>query len=431
KREDTLRIIKNVRSVSDKIPFLLDTKGPEIRTTEAEQPIHLKKGDIIKIRSCPDQFTTEKCIQVNYPGFVDEIPQNSKILIDDGYLELQVGKKEKESLTCVVKNEGILKSRKSVNVPGVCFSLPGLSEKDRDYIQFAIEQDIDFIAHSFVRHKNDVIDIQKILDQYDSKIKIIAKIENREGVNNIDEILEHVYGIMVARGDLAIEIPYEKIPGIQKMIINKCIANRKPVIIATQMLHSMITEPRPTRAEVSDIANAIYSKTDAIMLSGETAHGQYPEEAVSTMAKVAREVEKTRSDLHEAPVKVLSSEISAYLTKSAVEASIKLNAKVIVADTVSGRTIRNMAAYRGRKPILAMCYDKRIARELALSFGVYPDYVEPTKNSWKSVIKGLKRYLDKKKLKEQDLVVVVAGNFGISHGASFVEISTLENLMGS
>ena len=430
KQEDTLKVIENVRAVSEKIPLLLDTKGPEIRTTETEKPVFLKKGDIIDLCDNPGELTRTDCIQVNYKGFVKEIPENSKILIDDGYIELQVAKKQKEKISCLVKNEGTLKSRKSVNVPGVSFNLPGLSSKDKDYIQFAITHNIDFIAHSFVRNKKDVLEIQKILDAHGSRMKIIAKIENQEGVDNIDEILDHVYGIMVARGDLAIEIPYEKIPGIQKMIINKCITKRKPVIIATQMLHSMITEPRPTRAEVSDIANAIYSKTDAIMLSGETAFGQYPVEAVETMAKVAKEVEKSRSDMHDVPVTVLSSEISAYLTKSAVEASIKLNAKVIVADTASGRTIRNMAAYRGRKPILAMCYDKRVARELALSYGVFPDYVEPHKNSWKSVKQGLERYRDKKRLKSDDLVVVVAGNFGRSHGASFIEISTLENLLG-
>ncbi len=251
-----------------------------------------------------------------------------------------------------------------------------------------------------------------------------------EGVTNIDEILELAYGIMVARGDLAIEMPYEKIPGMQKMIINKCIQRRKPVIIATQMLHSMITEPRPTRAEVSDIANAIYSKADAIMLSGETAYGKYPLEAVGTMSRVAREVEKSCSDMHETPIMVLSTQISAYLTKSAVEASIRLKAKAIIADTTSGRTVRNMAGYRGRKIIHAMCYNPATVRLLALSFGVYPEYIEESQDSRAFARMALDKLVRKKKLNAGDIVVILGGNFGRVHGASHLEISTVENLIG-
>ena len=202
------------------------------------------------------------------------------ILIDDGEIELKVVKRKGKCLECIIENDGILGSRKSVNIPGVKLNLPSLTEKDKIFIEMAVKEGIDFIAHSFVRSNQDVIDVQEVLTSFNSKIKIIAKIENQEGVDNIDDILDNVYGIMVARGDLAIEIPYEKIPGIQKMIINKCIIRRKPVIVATQMLHSMITNPRPTRAEVSDIASAIYSQTDAMMLSGETANGKYPVEAV-------------------------------------------------------------------------------------------------------------------------------------------------------
>jgi pyruvate kinase len=225
-----------------------------------------------------------------------------------------------------------------------------------------------------------VISLQEILDKRNSPIKIIAKIENQSGVNHIDEILDHAYGIMVARGDLAIKIPYERIPGIQKMLISKCIARRKPVIIATQMLHSMIKNPRPTRAELSDIANAIYSKTDAIMLSGETTGGKYPLEAVSTMAKVAVEVEKSRSDIHKTPSVILTNDRSAYLTKTAVESAIKLNAKAIIADTSSGNSIRNIAGFRGRKPVFAHCYDQHVVRQLSLSFGVFPEYIQMTES---------------------------------------------------
>jgi pyruvate kinase len=426
---ETQKVIDNVRKVSDKIALLVDTKGPEIRTTIAEKSFDMKTGDTIIIKGDPDKTTTTECIYVNYSGFVADVPKNSHILIDDGQLEFEVIDKKNDELKCIARNNGKVEGRKSINVPQVSFQLPSLSEKDREYVKYCIDQDVDFIAHSFVRNKHDVKAIQDILDEKNSKIKIIAKIENQEGVDNIDEILDCVYGVMIARGDLAIEIPYETIPGIQKMLVNKCVARRKPVIIATQMLHSMISNPRPTRAEVSDIANAIFSKTDAIMLSGETAYGQYPLEAVETMAKVAREVEKSRSDVHNVPTVVLSNERSAYLTKTAVEAAVTLNAKAIIADSETGRSIRNMAGYRGRKPIFAFCYDKRVVRELALSFGVFAEYMEETKNSYEFVHKALCSHLDSHRLKTDDLVVFIAGNYGSNFGASFIEISPVEKLL--
>lgn len=426
-KEDTLRVINNVRKVSDKLALLLDTKGPEIRTCNSEYKIDLKKGDIIKIKGDAKGMSTPEFIYVSHNSFANEVNIGQKILIDDGEIELIVNAKERDTLICEATNDGLIKPRKSVNVPNVSFSLPALSDKDREYIEFAIENDIDFIAHSFVRNKDDVMQIQNILDARKSRIKIIAKIENQEGVDNIDEILAHVYGIMVARGDLAIEIPYEKIPGVQKMLINKCIEARKPVIIATQMLHSMIKNPRPTRAEVTDVANAIYSKTDAIMLSGETAFGDYPIDAVKTMATIALEVEKSRGDINKTPIVILSTKTSAYLSKSAVEASIKLDANVIIADSTTGRTVRNMAGFRGRKPILAQCYDKRVMRELALSFGIFPSYMES--NTPKGFIKtSLLQLHENKIIEPEDIVVILGGNYGVSHGASFVEISTLENL---
>ncbi|MBN1598131.1 MAG: pyruvate kinase [Bacteroidales bacterium] len=425
--EDTLRVIKNVRQVSDKIALMLDTKGPEIRTNQSEYKLALKKGDIINIFGNSEKMTTPDCICVSHNLFAKEVNVGNQILIDDGEIELLVQKINKDIIICEAMNDGVVKPRKSVNVPNISFSLPALSKKDISYINFAIEHEIDFIAHSFVRNKEDVLEIQKILDNKNSKVKIIAKIENHEGVKNIDEILEYVYGIMVARGDLAIEIPYEKIPGIQKKIINKCIEARKPVIIATQMLHSMIKSPRPTRAEVTDIANAIYSKTDAIMLSGETAFGEYPVEAVNTMATIAREVEKSRSDYNKTPLVILSSKTSAYLSKSAVEASIKLDARVIIADTTTGRTLRNLSGFRGKVPVFAQCYDKRVMRELALSFGIFANYMESnTPNGF--IRNSLNQLKDMNIFDEDDRIVILGGNYGISHGASFIEISTVRNL---
>jgi pyruvate kinase len=426
--EDTLRIIQNVRKVSDKIALLLDTKGPEIRITKSESDIIVAHGDTIKMSGSASAISSQEMVFVNYDKFIFELKVKDKILIDDGQLELEVTELKKDHILCKALNKGVIKGKKSVNVPGVSFNLPSVTQKDKEYIEFAAKHKLDFIAHSFVRNKEDVLEVQKILDHFKSDIKIIAKIENQEGVKNIEEILDQVYGIMVARGDLAIEIPYEKIPGIQKMIVNKCIQHRKPVIIATQMLHSMIHEPRPTRAEVSDIANAIYSKTDAIMLSGETASGKYPLEAVETMAKVAKEVELSRNDMHDIPSVVLSTNISAYLSRSAVEASIKLDAAAIIADTSTGRTIRNMAGFRGRKPIYAMCYDKKTARALSLSFGVFPSYFEPQDSAEMFIEQALKKLLKKKELKESDIIVVLGGNFGRHHGASHIEISSVANL---
>ncbi|MGC8803824.1 MAG: pyruvate kinase, partial [Bacteroidales bacterium] len=426
---DAKRVIDNVRQVSDKIAILVDTKGPEIRTNSVETTYEVKTGDKIEVRGGIDELSRPGVVYVNYPDFVADVPLGSHILIDDGSLELIVQDKDADTLYCEVQNDGKIESRKSVNVPSVSFRLPSLSEKDKEFVKFCIQEDIDFIAHSFVRNKEDVLAIQKILDEHGSAIKIIAKIENQQGVNNLDEILDFVYGVMVARGDLAIEIPYEKIPGIQRMIISKCIARRKPVIVATQMLHSMIEHPRPTRAEVSDIANAIFSRTDAIMLSGETAYGKYPVEAVRTMAKVAHEAEKSLNDMYDVPLVVLSNQRSAYLTRTAVDAAITLNARAIIADSETGRSIRNMSGFRGRKPIYAFCYSKRVVRELALSFGVFPEFIEETKNSYEFVHKALSYCINGNLLECDDLVVVIAGNYGSNFGASFIEISPVDKLL--
>jgi len=426
--EGALKIINNTREVSDRIAILIDTKGPEIRTTICDDSIELKKGNTVTITGDPNKKTQNNCICVSYRSFADDVPEGSLILIDDGELELKAIRKNGNSLECLVENDGILGSRKSVNIPGVTICLPSLTEKDKTFIKMAIEQDIDFIAHSFVRSKQDVQDVQAILNEAGSEIKIIAKIENQEGVDNIDDILENVYGIMVARGDLAIEIPYEKIPGIQRMIINKCIKKRKPVIVATQMLHSMISNPRPTRAEVSDIANAIYSQTDAVMLSGETASGKYPVEAVTTMTKVALEVEHNKEQYLELASENFAGEVSAYLAKVAVKTSIRIGARGMIADTVGGRTIRDMASYRGINLILAQCYTTRAMRELALSYGVYASFQEKKKSIDEFIHIALKNLTIAHDLRNDDIVVVLAGNFSGGSGFSFIEVGSVNYL---
>jgi len=423
-----LRIIKNAREVSDKIAILIDTKGPEIRTTICDAPIPLRKGGTINIIGDPTKKSSPEAIYVTYTSFSSDIPLGSLILMDDGELELRVLRKKGDSLECIIENDGMLGSRKSVNIPGVKITLPSLTDKDRSFIEMAVKNNVDFIAHSFVRSKQDVLDVKSVLHSYNSNIKIIAKIENQEGIENLDDILDNVYGIMVARGDLGIEIPYEKIPGIQKMIITKCIITRKPVIVATQMLHSMITNPRPTRAEVSDIANAIYSQTDAIMLSGETANGKYPVESVKTMTKVALEVEKNKEKFLDIPYLNATGEISAYLAKVAVKTAFRIGARGIIADTSGGRTIRDMASYRGNNLILAQCYSLSTMRELALSYGVYPSYQEKKKSMDEFIHIALKNLSKTHNLENDDLVVVLAGNFSGGKGFSFIEVGSVQYL---
>jgi pyruvate kinase len=427
--EDSMKIINNVRQVSDRLALLIDTKGPEIRTNETDKALDVKPGDVVYVKGAPEEKSHDRVICVSYSGITGDIPPGSTLMIDDGEIELVVRSTEKDKLVCEALNFGTIKGRKSVNTPNIDLKLPPLTDKDREYIQMAIDEDIDFIAHSFVRNKEDVLAIQDILDKHDSRVKIIAKIENQSGVDNIDEILDHVYGVMVARGDLAIEIPYAKIPGIQKMLIDKCIERRKPVIIATQMLHSMIVSPRPTRAEVSDIANAIYSQTDAIMLSGETAYGNYPLESLKAMAAIATEVEKTKEPINDIPVVILNNEISAFLIKSAVEAAVNLSAKAIIADSMSGRTIRSLAAYRGSKMVWAKCYDRRVVRELALSYGIKPNYMEPRDTSHEFVQQAVCSLKKEGVVKDKSLLVVAAGNFGRSTGVSYIEIGTVANIL--
>lgn len=421
------RIISSVRAVSDTIAILLDTKGPEVRTTFIENDVNITftAGDIVRMKGCPDAYTTQQQINVSYVDFAKDLSVGSIVLIDDGELEFRVLEKHDDYLLCVAQNAGELGSRKSVNVPGVRINLPALTEKDRRNILYAIDKNIDFIAHSFVRSKQDVLAIQEILDAHNSKIKIIAKIENQEGVDNIDEILEVAYGVMVARGDLGIEVAQEKIPGIQRRLIKKCVQAKKPVIVATQMLHSMIKNPRPTRAEVTDVANAIYYRTDALMLSGETAYGQYPVEAIATMSRIAREAEETKLSDNDIQVNIEGEifDTTSFLAKSAVDSSDKLGVKAIVTDGYTGRTARNLAAYRGKDPVLAICYSERTMRELALSYGVIALYQPEAATSRRYLYHGLSALIGAGIIKEEDLIAYIGGAFGEDSGSTFLEIN--------
>jgi pyruvate kinase len=425
--ESAMTMINNVRAVSDSIAILVDTKGPEIRTRNIDEPINVKLGDIIKVKGGDGQ-SNQEILYVSYEHIQRDVPVGNFILIDDGDLALEVIEQNAEYLVCRVGNSGQIKNKKSVNTPGVSVDLPSISEKDVQFIEFAAKNDVDFIAHSFVRNKKDVLAVQEILDRYNSRIKIIAKIENLDGVNNIDEILEHAYGIMVARGDLGIEISAEKIPAIQRRLIRKAVQQKRPVIIATQMLHSMIDNPRPTRAEVSDVATAIYDRTDAIMLSGETAYGNYPVESVKVMSKIALEVEASKDKRNDLPVPRLDNETSAFLAEAAVLASKELNVKAIVTDTLTGKIARYIAAFRGTLPVYAKCHNGRVKRELALSYGVFPSEIQSKKNKHKLIETSLLDLVDRNLITDKDTVVYVGGNFGVGGGTSFIEIASVEQM---
>lgn len=426
--EDTLKVIKNVRKVSDKIALLLDTKGPEVRTCDMEETLTVKEGDEVLISS--KKIKGRQSFNVNYAGFAKDVGKGHIILIDDGETGLEIIDKKDGVLVCTVLNDGEIKNNKSINVPDVSIQLPSLTQKDRDYIKFAAENKLDFIAHSFVRNKQDVLDVQAILDKYKSHAKIIAKIENRAGVDNVQEILDHAYGIMIARGDLGIEIPAEDVPVVQKQLINICIRRAQPVITATQMLHSMIKNPRPTRAEVSDVANAVFDGTDALMLSGETAYGEYPVESVQTMANIARNVEAQKP--HAFTRKGYSDDtVRSFLARNAVKAAVKLPVAAIVSDTHSGYSARILASHRSHVPIYVMCHKKEVMRRLSLNYGLYPDYIEAAETITDLTTRNLNHLVKDTELNINDLVVLMAGNPQSTEAADFIEINTVANCVNN
>lgn len=427
--EGMRRVINNVREVSSHIAVLVDTKGPEVRTTRLDNPIEYHTGDIVEIVGNPELITTRERIAVSYTHFVDDLSVGKHILIDDGDLGLEVIEKGEGRLVCRVENDATLGSRKSVNVPGVRINLPALTERDKENIRFAIEADVAFIAHSFVRSAADIAEVRELLDEADSDIRIIAKIENQEGVDNIDEILEAADGIMVARGDLGIEVPQERIPGIQHRLVAKAIRAHKPVIVATQMLQSMIRNPRPTRTEVTDIANAVYSRADALMLSGETAYGDYPIEAVQTMARIAEQAE--RDDFEEVPeIDVPLPEhpsVTEFFAKEAVMATKRMRLRAIIMDSYTGRTARYVSSYRGKCIVLAICYKAKTVRHLALSYGVYAIYMPMKSYGHEFLLAALRKLLSDGVLSDEDRICYL-GSQRKEQTTSFMEMNIVSNL---
>ena len=422
--ESSKKVIKNVRAVSDKIAIMIDTKGPEVRTRKSKEKLFLKDNFTIKLKYGDVKSVCDnEVIYVSYKNFVKDVPNGSTILIDDGQIELKVTKKGKDYFLCKIVEGGLLKNFKGVNVPGKKLNMPALSDKDKKYIDLAIKEDVEFIAHSFVRNSGDIFAIQQILDKNKSDIKILAKIENKEGVDNVDKIISSSYGILVARGDLGIELPAETIPVVQKMLIKKCVKWGKPVITATQMMESMIDNPRPTRAEVSDVANAILDGSDAVMLSGETSYGKYPVKVIDVVEDIAKYVEKTKKPFRRNDKLIWGNKIHKFFGKHAIQACIDLPIKAIVISTRSGATARLVACHRGRVPIYAETFSKRVMRELALVYGVYPACIPKPKNTDDLVSKSVSVLIKDKIIQKKDLVLVIGstpGQEGI--GADFLEI---------
>ncbi|CAM4374412.1 pyruvate kinase [Saccharibacillus endophyticus] len=408
--------IKNIRQASQElgksVALLLDTKGPEIRTGKiAVEPLDLVEGENITLTT--EEIAGDKNrLSVSYADLPKDVSVGSTILIDDGLIGLTVTKVEGTEIECSIVNGGQIKSRKGVNVPGVSISLPGITEKDTNDIVFGIEQGVDFIAASFVRKASDVLEIRELLKKHNAEhIQIISKIENQEGVDNLDEILEVSDGLMVARGDLGVEIPAEDVPIVQKQMIEKCNRAGKPVITATQMLDSMQRNPRPTRAEASDVANAILDGTDAIMLSGETAAGKYPVESVQTMSRIAEKAESTinNREILKKQSEAQQKSVTESISQSVAHAAWNLDVKAIVTSTQSGTTARMISKYRPVAPVIAVTTQEQTLRRLALAWGVIPvkgEVAETTDELFESALQGAK---NSGIVQDGDLVVITAG----------------------
>ncbi|WP_026476726.1 pyruvate kinase [Alkaliphilus transvaalensis] len=409
-----IHTIKEVREeLNIPVAILLDTKGPEIRTGKFKDPeVYLEEGQEFTITTRDILGDTTICA-VSYDGLPNDVKEGNSILIDDGLIELEVKKVVNETdILCVVKNAGVVKNHKGVNVPGVSINLPAITEKDKRDIEFGIKMDIDFIAASFVRKAADVLAIRRILELNNAEhIHIISKIENQEGVDNLEEIIEVSDGIMVARGDLGVEIPTEEVPLVQKEMIRLCNKAGKPVITATQMLDSMIRNPRPTRAEVTDVANAIFDGTDAIMLSGETAAGKYPLEAVRMMADIAKRTEAAINYEELLKSKSIEKEITVTdaISHATCSTATDLQASAIITATSSGYTARMVSKFRPKAPIIAATVSERIRRRMTLMWGVYTVLTEPLQSTDDVIEVSVRRALENNLIRRGDLVVITAG----------------------
>ena len=404
---------KNIRDeLGSPVGLLLDTRGPEIRIKQFEHSeVELKPGAVFTITT-RDIPGTEQAVSVAYDGFPSIVKKGMVILLDDGLIAMKVTGTKQDEVTCEVVNGGVLSNNKKINIPGAANHLPFITNKDRDDLKFGVENDFDFIAASFVRNAADIKDLRETVRKLGGeKIKFISKIEIREGVQNIDEIISISDGIMIARGDMGVEIPFEELPSIQKMIIKKCYNAGKPVITATQMLDSMIRNPRPTRAEITDVANAIYDGTSAIMLSGETSVGKYPVESLLTMSKIAVQTEGDIDYVHRfnEDHAAVSRNVTNAVSRAACDTAHILGAAAIVSVTKSGHTANMVSRYRPACPILATTASTKVFNQLSLSWGVHPDITE-RKNSTDDVFQqAVSKATDSGLVKNGDLIVITGG----------------------
>ena len=416
------------------VAALLDTKGPEIRLKDFKNGVeNLVAGQTFTLTTRDVEGTNEIC-SITYKDLPMDVEPNGTIMLDDGLIKLQIQTVNDTDIVCTVLNNGKIKNKKGVNVPGVHLSMPYMSQRDKDDIIFGIQQGYDFIAASFVRTAQDVYDIRNLLNQYDSNIRIIAKIENREGVNNIDSILAAADAVMVARGDLGVEIDFTELPGIQKTIIDRSFSFGKPIVTATQMLDSMIVNPRPTRAEISDVANAIYDGTSAIMLSGETAAGAYPVEALKTMSAIAERTEQEGFHLRgrqmdSNPGKISVSDATAH---AACLTARDVNAAAIVTVSESGTTARLLSKYRPQQPIIACVMKEQVQRQLSLSWGITPLMMSLAHSTDELIEMSTALAKENGYLHNGELAVVTAGvPVGVSGTTNMIKIHMVGNCLAS
>ena len=429
-----LEKLKALREELGKPVALLDTKGPEIRLKDFKNGVeNLVAGQTFTLTTRDVEGTNEIC-SITYKDLPMDVEPNGTIMLDDGLIKLQIQTVNDTDIVCTVLNNGKIKNKKGVNVPGVHLSMPYMSQRDKDDIIFGIQQGYDFIAASFVRTAQDVYDIRNLLNQYDSNIRIIAKIENREGVNNIDSILAAADAVMVARGDLGVEIDFTELPGIQKTIIDRSFSFGKPIVTATQMLDSMIVNPRPTRAEISDVANAIYDGTSAIMLSGETAAGAYPVEALKTMSAIAERTEQEGFHLRgrqmdSNPGKISVSDATAH---AACLTARDVNAAAIVTVSESGTTARLLSKYRPQQPIIACVMREQVQRQLSLSWGITPLMMSLAHSTDELIEMSTALAKENGYLHNGELAVVTAGvPVGVSGTTNMIKIHMVGNCLAT
>ena len=430
-----LDLLKSLREELGKpVAALLDTKGPEIRLKDFKNGTEmLEAGQTFTLTTRDVEGTKEIC-SITYKDLPHDVAPGGTIMLDDGLIKLQIQTVNDTDIVCTVLNNGKIKNKKGVNVPGVHLSMPYMSQRDKDDIIFGIEQGFDFIAASFVRTAQDVYEIRNLLNEYDSNIRIIAKIENREGVNNIDSILAAADAVMVARGDLGVEIDFTELPGIQKTIIDRSFSFGKPIVTATQMLDSMMVNPRPTRAEISDVANAIYDGTSAIMLSGETAAGAYPVEALKTMSAIAERTEQEghylRGRLMEPNTGKIS--VSDATAHAACLTAKDVNAAAIVTVSESGTTARLLSKYRPQQPIIACVMREQVQRQLSLSWGITPLMMSLAHSTDELIEMSTALAKENGYLHNGELAVVTAGvPVGVSGTTNMIKIHMVGNCLAT